>query len=344
MYNLLIVDKHTAAIKLLRAALARLRGYGITATLGAQEVKLGRTTADAIVHLGYGGQEARYAVELKTGLRPQMLGAVIHQIQRLGAQGLLVADYITPPMAEELRARKIAFIDTAGNAFIDQPPMFVWVKGEKRLDAAGVDRTAGRTFQATGLQVLFALICNPEWVAMPYREIAERADVAHGTVGWVMTELPELGFVAELAGKRRLVNRERLLQQWAEFYPRALRPRLALGRFRAETLDWWKTIDPTKYGAVLGGEPAGGRITEYLRPATATFYAEKIDPRLLVDLRLRPDAGGNVEIYRRFWTFAGDDAALAPAPLVYADLMATGDGRCIETAKMIFERIVGADA
>ena len=141
-----------------------------------------------------------------------------------------------------------------------------------------------------------------------------------------------------------LVNRERLLQQWAEFYPRALRPRLALGRFRAETLDWWKTIDPARYGAVLGGEPAGGRITEYLRPATATFYAEKIDPRLLLDLRLRPDAGGNVEIYRRFWTFAGDDAALAPAPLVYADLMATGDGRCIETAKMIFERIVGADA
>jgi hypothetical protein len=51
-----------------------------------------------------------------------------------------------------------------------------------------------------------------------------------------------------------------------------------------------------------------------------------------------------VEIYRRFWTFVGGDAALAPEPLVYADLMATGDGRCMETAKLIYERIFRPDA
>ncbi len=169
-----------------------------------------------------------------------------------------------------------------------------------------------------------------------------------GTPAWAHrlspAELPKLGFIAEFAGKRRLIQRERLLQQWAEFYPRTLRPRLALGRFRAETLDWWNTIDPTHYGAVLGGEPAGGRITGFLRPGTATIYTEKIDPRLLVDLRLRPDEEGNVEIFRRSWSFTTTDPTLAPAPLVYADLMATGDGRCIETAKLVFEQIVRADA
>ena len=41
---------------------------------------------------------------------------------------------------------------------------------------------------------------------------------------------------------------------------------------------------------------------------------------------------------------AAKDAALVPDPLAYADLMATGDGRCIETAKLIFEQIVRADA
>ena len=41
---------------------------------------------------------------------------------------------------------------------------------------------------------------------------------------------------------------------------------------------------------------------------------------------------------------SADDAALASDPLVYADLMATGDSRCIETAKLIFDRIVRADA
>jgi hypothetical protein len=123
-----------------------------------------------------------------------------------------------------------------------------------------------------------------------------------------------------------------------------LRPRLLLGRYQAETLAWWDTLDPTTYGAVLGGEPAGGRITRYLRPGTATFYAQKIEPRLLIDLRLRTDPAGNVEIYRKFWTFDAADAALAPEPLVYADLMATGDGRCIETAKLVYERMFGGDA
>ncbi len=334
------MDKPTAREGLLATALERLQGYGITTAIEGRDVKLRKTFADAMVRLGYGGQDLTYAVELKRGLRPNGLAAVIHQLERLGEQGLLVADYVTPPMAEELRARGIPFVDAAGNAFLEQPPLFIWVKGEKPQLATGAGRPpAGRAFQASGLQVLFALICHPEWADLPYREIAQRTNVAHGTVGWVMAELPKLGFVAELGGKRRLMQRERLLQQWAEFYPRTLRPRLALGRYRAETLEWWETIDPTRYGAVLGGEPAGGRITRYLRPGAATFYVEKIDPRLLVDLRLRTDPKGNVEIYRRFWTFDAEDAALTPEPLVYADLMATGDGRCIETAKLVYEQI-----
>jgi hypothetical protein len=335
--NAQIMDKDIGLQDLLTAALQRLQAYGLTVHIERREVQLPRTRADALVRIGYGDREATYAVEMKRGLRPNGLGAVLHQLERLGEQGLLVADHVTPPMAEELRARKIPFVDAAGNAFLDQPPLFVWVKGEKPRAAAGGDQPIGRAFQASGLQVLFALICHPEWVELPYREIAQRAAVAHGTVGWVMAELPKLGFLTELRGKRRLMQRERLMQQWAEFYPRALRPRLLLGRYRAENLAWWNTIEPTKYGAVLGGEPAGGRITHYLRPGAATFYTEKIDPRLLVDLRLRKDDNGNVEIYRRFWTFDGDEAGLAPTPLVYADLMATGDGRCIETAKMIYD-------
>ncbi len=338
------VDTTIALPDLLTAALQRLEAYGLTTQIERREVKLGKTRADALVRVGHGDREATYAVELKRGLRPNGLGAVVHQVERLGEQGLLVTDYVTPQMADELRGRGIPFVDAAGNAFLNQPPLFVWVKGEKPRATAGGAQPQGRAFQASGLQVLFALICHPEWVELPYRVIAQRAEVAHGTVGWVMAELPKLGFMTELRGKRRLMQRERLLQQWAEFYPRTLRPRLALGRFRAETLDWWRNIDPTKYGAVLGGEPAGGRITGYLRPGAATFYTEKIDPRLLVDLKLRPDEDGNVEIYRRFWTFAAKDVALVPEPLAYADLMATGDGRCIETAKLIFEQILRADA
>lgn len=330
--------------RLLEAALQNLRAHGLVAEVEKQEAHLGRTRADALIRIGYGGHETLYAAELKRGLRPAGLAAVVHQVQRLGEQGLLIADHVTPAMADDLRAQKVPFIDTAGNAYVDRPPLLIWVKGQRPPELRRAEARGGRAFQASGLQVLFTLVCHPEWLAAPYREIAQRTGVAHGTVGWVMSELPKLGFMAEMRGKRHLLQRERLLQQWAEFYPRTLRPRLVLGRYRAPTLEWWKTIDPTPYDSVLGGEVAAARMTQYLRPATATFYADKVDPRLLLDLRLRNDADGNVEVLRRFWTFPDDDPALAPAPLVYADLMATGEARCVEAARMVYERIFDGDA
>jgi hypothetical protein len=144
--QLKFVDRPLAdPFDLLATALQRLQGYGLAAEIERREVQLRKTKADALVRIGYGGREATYAVELKRGLRPNGLGAVIHQIERLGEPGLLVADHVTPPMADELRARRVPFIDAAGNAFLDQPPLFVWVKGQKPLaDMGAAKPAAGR--------------------------------------------------------------------------------------------------------------------------------------------------------------------------------------------------------
>jgi hypothetical protein len=80
-------------------------------------------------------------------------------------------------------------------------------------------------------------------------------------------------------------------------------------------------------------------MTKYLQPGTATLYADEIDPKLLIDLKLQLDPkDGNVEVLRRFWTQPGQEPGIAPLPLVYADLLATGDARCIETAKLLHEQ------
>jgi len=198
----------------------------------------------------------------------------------------------------------------------------------------------GRAFRASGLQVTFALLCRHELVDRPYREIAQLAGVAHGTVGWVMAELPKVGFLAEVGHKRRLLQPERLLQQWVEAYARTLRPKLVLGRFKAERLDWWETVDPLKYGLTMGGEGAAARLTRHLRPGTLTFFGKKAEPRFLLDHHLRTDPSGEVEILRRFWNFDNQDPALAPTLLVYADLLAIGDARCLETAKRLYDGIL----
>jgi hypothetical protein len=125
-------------------------------------------------------------------------------------------------------------------------------------------------------------------------------------------------------------------------YPVRLRPKLVVGRFTAPDLGWWQKarIDPRR--AVWGGEVAADRLTGRLKPGRRTLYVwGKADDIILAN-RLRPDDRGEVEILEAFWTLGeGPEAGpedVAPALLVYADLMATGDPRNVEVARLVRER------
>ncbi|MGA8261501.1 MAG: type IV toxin-antitoxin system AbiEi family antitoxin [Arenicellales bacterium] len=326
---------------LLEAALAAARGLGIDGEI-VEELPpaVGDKRVDAFIRIGRGRRARTYAAEVKRGLRPATLGAALHQLEDAGKPPLLIADYVTPPLAEQLKDRGVAFLDAAGNAFVDQPPLYIWVKGEKPKEHLTTTRATGRAFQAAGLKILFALLCHPEWVRQPYRKLGELTGVAHGTVGWVMAELPKLGHAAEVAGERRLLQPELLLKQWAEAYARTLRPKLMLGRYRAHNPTFWTKLKPAKYGAMWGGEPAAARLTRHLRPETVTLYAAGVEPRLLLDCKLREDPQGGVEILERFWKFETRHRDIVPLPLVYADLLVNGDARCLETADLIYKEIV----
>jgi len=330
--------------QILAAALAATTAHGLTAELIAPEPRFADGHADVLVRIGLGDQTALYAAEVVQTLWPATLGAVLVKLERPGPQALLVADQVTPALADELKARRIPFLDTAGNAYLDQPNLYIWVKGQKAA-ARPEKLEIGRAFQPTGLQVLFVLLCDPGAINRPYRDLAAMAGVAHGTVGWVIPDLQRLGFVADLKGKRgtrRLYNLEQLLDQWVTAYARVLRPRLLIGRYYIPAPDAWKDWPLAEYDAIWGGEPAAALLTNYLHPGELTLYAEKL-PGLLAGRQrfARDPAPGHaavVEVRKRFWTFPGDPAhpMIAPPILVYADLLATGDARCIETAKMIY--------
>lgn len=335
---------------LLDAALDVARGLGLTAELVEAEPNLGRTRADALVRLGHGTQAALYAVEIKRALRPATLGGVLHQLERLGQQALLVADYVTPPLANTLRERRVPFIDAAGNAYLEQPGVLIWVTGRKP-EAPALPQALGRAFQPTGLQVVFALLCNPFLINRTYRELAAMAGVAHGTVGWVIPDLQRQNFVADLKGKgkrgtRRMFQLERLLTQWVDAYARQLRPRTLIGRYHVATLEGWREWPIAQHAALWGGEPAAALLTNYLRPGELTLYAEKLPALLAAQQKFlkQPEPGHTalVEVRRKFWNFTPDNALgdVVPPLLVYADLLATGDARCIETAKMVYEEHV----
>lgn len=293
------------------------------------------------------GREFRYYAEIKTAVTKTNRLLLLMGRERLPHPLLVVARYINPQMAEQLRVDGMEFIDTAGNAFLNQPPLYVFIKGN-RLPERHRDGQTKRAFKAAGLRLIFAFLCNTGLENRTFREIAAAAGVALGTVDWIIRELKELGYLLDM-GKEgyRLIKKDILLQRWVTAYPEQLRPRQMLGRYRGER-GWWQRKNMDRLKAQWGGEVAAARMTDYLNPQTITIYttAPELNP-LLIENWLRKDAAGDVEILERFWKpdEQRPDGELVHPILVYADLLATGDQRNIETARMIYEqhilRLVG---
>jgi len=168
-----------------------------------------------------------------------------------------------------------------------------------------------------------------------------------------MRDLREEGYVLDM-GKRgkRLINKKKLLEKWVEAYNEKLKPKLLLGRYQAEKFDWWKFTTIKEYGAYWGGEVAAAILTEYLLPETAIIYIK--DKRqnlakLLLMNKLKENTRGDVEILNTFWEidYYPTHPELVHPLITYADLLATGDARNIETAQKIYERelirLIGED-
>jgi len=295
---------------------------------------------DRLLRMIIQGKEVRYYAEIKTTFTKTHKGLLLMHREKLNYPLLLVTKYVNAQMAEQLRQDGIEFIDTAGNAFINQPALYIFVKGNRPPEIAKQARIK-RAFKPAGLRMIYAFLCNPGLENKTYREIAAATDVALGTVDWIMRELKELGFLLDM-GKRgqRLIQKENLLQRWVTAYPEQLRPKQLIGRYRGE-YGWWeqRKLDPLK--AQWGGEVAAARLTQYLKPEIITIYTtpQQLN-QLLIENRLRKDATGEVEILERFWKLAEiwQYEDLVHPILVYADLLATGNQRNIETAKMIYEQ------
>lgn len=351
-----LVDKEQAL--LLRALEALLRTTGITGHVIETEPVIAKGfCVDARVEIEANGQVYGYMAEIKRIDRFATLGDIKNQCARLGDKLLLVAPRITAEVAEKCRELDLQFIDTVGNTYLRGPGLFVLVKGLRAVEGEDfnlAEQQGKRAGTATNLRVFFALLCKPELLNAPYREINQTAGVALGTVGWVFYDLNARGYITGGKGKgdRVLLERQRLVQEWVTNYPIKLRPKLNPRRFRAPTTDWWKETDITQYGAQWGAEVAAEKLTGYLRPHAITIYLHKQQgqknvTRLVAEHKLRADPQGDIEILDAFWDFEDETPMPETVPplLAYADLIATLDPRNLEAAKLIHERYLAtADA
>jgi hypothetical protein len=346
-------DKEQAV--LLHALAALHRTTGIAGQVIEQDPMMAQGfRADTRVEIEANGQRYPYLAEIKRVDRFAILRDIKRQCAQYGDQLLLVAPRVTTETAEKCRELDLQFIDTIGNAYLRGPGLLVLVKGQRPVEGEGLQLAAPegkRAGTATNLRVFFALLCEPQLLNAPYRDINRTAGVALGTVGWVFLDLNERGYITGAKGKgkgkgdRVLLERQRLMQEWVTNYPIKLRPKLNPRRFRAPKTDWWKEVDITKYGAQWGAEVAAEKLTGYLRPHALTIYLHKEQgqknlTRLVAANKLRADPQGDIEILDTFWDFEDEKPMPETVPplLAYADLIATLDPRNLEAAKLIHDR------
>lgn len=313
---------------------------------------------DAIIQMPDNGvnKGEKLFVVIKKRATQINLGAVINQIKTFEPNhGLFVTEYINPKMAQRFKEAGIQFIDVAGNAYINQPPFYIYIKGNKpQQDIPQQNLKTGKAFQPAGMKVIFAFLQNNALINAPYREIAVQAQVALGAVGWIIRDLIAQGFILEGFNKkqRQLANLDLLLNKWVEEYPYKLKGKYKIGTFTTDDHDWWKKINIEKFNAMWGGEIAAEKYTNYLNPKHATVYIDKKDMKELmraVQLRKpeayeRPDI--QIDLIAPFWNKevntieTVEQAGLAPPIITYADLIETGDTRNLDTARRLREQYI----
>lgn len=282
----------------------------------------------------------RYNADIKKEVRNNQLFQII-TLNNKYTPFILIAGHIFPKVKEELRKNNVAYLEANGNIFLKDNGNLLWIDTAKPLDIT--PDAESRAFAKTGLKVLFYFLLNDENINHTYRKIAEQTGTTIGNINKIITGLKQDGFLLAVnKTEHKIVEKKKLLDKWIEAYETKLKPNLKIGTFRFLNRDdflKWKELD-LNAGTFWGGEPAGDVYTNYLKPEILTLYTEEARMDMIKNYRLIPDKDGNVQVYEKFWREVDNKKNAVPPLLAYADLVNTGDGRCMEVAKRIYDELL----
>lgn len=300
-----------------------------------------REPYDAVIQIN---NQTFYCVAKKNA-RTSNLGIVINQINNFQnslkneKKILFVGEYIAKEVANTLIEKNINFLDVSGNCYINTNDLKIIIEGKKQAKQKNVNQA--RAFQEAGLKLILLLLTDKEALKYSYRVLADKSNIALGSVSQIMKELEENNYILKAADKRNLKHIDDLIERWVVAYNDVLKPRLLRKTYKALNYDFLRktVMNNEKNDIFFGGEPAAKIMTDYLKPLDYTIYSNDDLSILGKELMLIPDNNGNVKIFNTCWSnsITNKYKNIAPPLVVYADLIGSGNNRNIETAKMILE-------
>ena len=179
--------------------------------------------ADGVVRISApDGNSASLLVEAKSLMNPRDVLFVLDQMMRFG-EGMdaymMVARYLSPRARELLEAKKVSYVDAAGNVFVslESPGLLIRTKGQDSDPFRGPERRTNSLKGGPASRVVRALVdFRPPW---KMRGLAESAG----------TSLASTSRVVDFLDREALVSRNELgsivdadwpglLERWAEDY------------------------------------------------------------------------------------------------------------------------------
>ncbi len=292
----------------------------------------------------------RLALSVRNGATVKLYAEIKKELRSFHITGLevlakrepgfiVVCERIFPKIKQELRRRKINYLEANGNMFLSIDGLHINIDGKSYVEPVAM--TTNRAFTKIGLQVLYQFMINDEWVNKTYRELAELTGVGIGTISNIIKGLKKDGYLLQLTkDMMQLEHKGKLLEKWVVEYDKRLKPALALGTFRFLNQDdfyAWENISLLAGKSFWGGEPAGALYTKFLRPEELTIYTEEGINDLIRNYKLIPDRKGNVVVYKKFWVNNDTQGIIVDPLLVYTDLINKLDRRCTEIAQKIYD-------
>jgi len=296
----------------------------------------------------------KVCVELKRNLRPSMVPQLKQRINTWKKKNLcekvaIFSDYIPVPLAKLMREEKIWFVDAAGNAYLEIPDRFLLYVTGNRLHRVATRK--GQYFTETGAKALFYLLKHGPDIEATYRDLSAATSVSLDKISKLLNELKDdATIVQQRQGCYQVRNPRRLLDMWVEAFVAKLHPKIILGQYKSPYGENIAALleaglrDDALGNVIVGGEYAADLLTGYLRASSATIYVRlrEIDS-VQQNLKLAPSKEGPIEVCAAFAPEIGNLSeehgfVLADPVLVYAELLATDDPRCGETALLIKEK------
>lgn len=278
-----------------------------------------------------------FVVLVKSAVKRESYLVVLNELNMIskaaGMPALLMCEYVSSSIMSEIAKEKLNVLEVSGNCYIAEGNLMMYVSGRKHVQS---NEKTGKAFNETGIKLVYYFLTGSDNVGKSYRSINEETGVSLGAITNIIEELKNMNFVALSAGKRILVNRIELLNQWQQSYNKLLKPKLMLGRMKFRDMsarEQWSDIS-LPVGAYWAGESAANKIDGYLHPELYTIYTEGRLSDLMRTGKIVPDPNGEISVYRVFWN-SQMEGNVVNNVLIYADLMGSGFGRCLEAAQRI---------